>query len=216
MVEAIGTLLHSRVQTGNQKTVENVWKRVADSCYGIDKKVFTELLNGLWEGCGRTAKPNETTLRVWYFCLHDLNEQQLAHAIMRYLTERSSEFLSIQLIRELSGVQDATAAAGLEAWSLAVKTVAHVGGYAAPEFADPILSRTIESLGGWVWFCDQKPAVLRDFVRARFLKTYDAFSRSQVSEPARLVGLIEQSGGARQVVRVGMRVDQHQPLALTE
>jgi hypothetical protein len=205
MVEAIGTLLRSRAQTGSQKTVESVWKRVADSVYGIDKDVFTELLNGLWEGCGRTAKPNETTLRVWYFCLHDLTEQQLAHAIMKYLTERSSDFLSIQLIRELSGIQEAAVTAGLTAWSVAVKTVATVGSYAAPEFDDPVLSRTIESLGGWIWFCDQNPAVLRDFVRARFMKTYDSFTRSSVAQPARLIGLIEQSGGARNAVRIRMR-----------
>lgn len=204
MVEAIGSLVRSRRQTGNRisKTVDNVWKRLADGVDGIDKATFTDLMNGLWEGCGRTTKPNETTLRVWYFCLHDLTERQIAHAIMRYLTERSSEYLSVQLLRELSGIQSSREAAACDAWVTAVDAVRIVGSYAIPVFLDPVISHVIANLGGWEWLCGQSPEQLRKFERTRFLKTYEAFAAHGVKEESPLKCLITLSGGIAERIPV--------------
>lgn len=173
----------------------------------MDKHAFAELLNGLWAGCGRTQKPDQTTLRVWYFCLHDLTELQLANAIARYLVERSSEYLTVQLIRELSGVQQTKQEPALEAWNEALQAVRIAGGYQSPVFSNPITSHVIQSLGGWVWFCDQRPDNLRDWVRARFLKTYESFQVSaKCATPLRLTNLITESGGRSEEVPIRIGV----------
>lgn len=183
--------------------MDSVWKGIADAAaeHGMDKQTFSDLLNGLWVACGRKY-PDETVSRVWYFCLHDLTERQFAAGIQRYLTERSKEFLTVQLIRELSGIQQASEEAAILAWDAAVKAIHTVGSYAVPDFADPAISRTIETLGGWDWFCDQRPDQLRNFVRARFLKSYDAFAKIPRIEPVRLKCLIDRNGDRSTVLRI--------------
>ena len=171
----------------------------------MDQVAFVELLNGLWLGMGRNKEPDAATRKVWYYCLHDLTEQQMATGVRRYLTERSSEFVNVQLIRELSGIQSTTAAASLEGWTLAVEAIRIVGGYARPSFSDPLVSQTIASLGGWVEFCDTEPETLRNFTRARFLKTYEALaSDGRKKYPARLVSLIDASGNPSETISLGM------------
>lgn len=192
-----------RSQISKQKSVSDVWENIAGAVDGMDRATFAEMLNGLWVGCGRREYPDKTVLRVWYFCLHDLTESQFAHGIMRYLTERSSEFLTVQIIRELSGVQQQAEVAAIEAWDAAINAVRIAGSYQSPSFSDPVISRVIESVGGWVWFCGQSPEDLRKFVRARFLKTYDAFAKSGTREPVKLLSLIDMTGGRSEVVKIG-------------
>lgn len=195
-----------RSQTATGRTISDVWERAADSVSGTTperKRAFSQLMNGLWAGCGRTVMPDETTLRVWYYCLHDLTEQQLSRGIMRYLTERSREYLTVQLIRELSGIQLPAEEAGIIAWDLAIEAIRIAGGYKVPEFDDPAISQTINNLGGWVWFCDQNPERLRNFVRAQFLKTYGSISKMPRLQPARLKCLIDLTGGKSTAARIG-------------
>lgn len=171
---------------------------------GMDRGAFVELMNGLWSGMGRTTMPDATTLRVWYLCLSDLTVQQFGRAVQRYLTERSKEFVNVQLIRELSGAQETNDAKAVEAWGLALESIRIVGAYARPAFDDPVISQTIANLGGWVAFCDSDPDELRQFTRARFLKTYESLAASgRVTQPARLVSLIDQSGSPAETIRVG-------------
>lgn len=211
MVTTIGQAIASRSQrpTGrNSGTVEDVWQRAVRSVDGMDLTVFGELLTGLWSGCGRKDPPDKTTMRVWYYCLHDLTEQQMAHAVMTYLTTRSKEFLTVQLIRELSGIQQAKELAAMEGWDLAIEAVRIAGSYAVPKFQDPVISNVIQNLGGWTWFCDQHPEQLRGFVRARFLKAYDVLAGSGKSiAEARLMSLTESGGGRSQLIAIG-----HKPL----
>ena len=193
----------NRTQISSRKAVGDVWENIAGAVNGMDRAVFAEMLNGLWVACGRREYPDKTVLRVWYFCLHDLTESQFAHGIMRYLTERSSEFLTVQIIRELSGVQQQAEVAAIEAWDAAINAVRIAGSYQSPSFSDPVISRVIESVGGWVWFCGRSPEDLRKFVRARFLKTYDAFAKSGAKEPVKLLSLIDMTGGRSEVVKIG-------------
>jgi len=188
---------HSRQQTGHsRKDAGSVWQRAVRAVDGMDIEVFSELLNGLWSGCGRKDPPDRTTLQVWYSALHDLTEAEMAAAVMLYLRTRSKEFLTIQLIRELSGVMPVKELAALEAWGSALDAIRIVGGFAVPRFADSVVSHVVANLGGWVWFCDQRPEELRGFVRQRFLKAYEVLSQgARITEPARLLSLTD-SGGA--------------------
>ena len=178
-----------------KSSAERIWEDAANGHNGMDKTAFVELMNGLWSGMGRTVMPDKTTLRVWYLCLHDLSVAQFGRAVQRYLTERSAEFVNVQMIRELSGVQLAGEEAGLLAWNMAVFAVTEVGSYAVPVFADPAISHVLDNLGGWDWFCGQKPDALRSYVRPHFLRAYASFAKMRTLQPVRLKSLTEQSGG---------------------
>lgn len=203
MATHIGELVNAG-SPPKMSSAQKVWEEAANGVAGMDRHAFVELMNGLWSGMGRTTMPDQTTLRVWYLCLSDLNVQQFGRAIQRYLTERSKEFVNVQLIRELSGAQQASEAKAVEAWQIALDSIRIVGSYARPAWDDPVISQTIANLGGWVEFCGQEPEQLRDFVRGRFLKTYESLAASgRVTQSARLVSLIDQSGSVGETVRVG-------------
>ncbi len=207
MVKQIGEVLEqaavtvlSQVQTGK----ENVWARASKHAAGMDRNVFTELMNGLWKGAGKKDYPDGLTIQVWYLGVGDLTEDQFTLATMLYLRHHSKQFLTIELIRELSGVQQAKEMAAIVAWDVALRAIQYVGGYCVPQFDDPVISNVISSLGGWVWFCDQDPGALRTFVRQRFVKTYEALAHGPLRiQPAGLKSLIDQTGGRSEVVRIG-------------
>ena len=186
-----------------KSSVDAVWEQAANTANGMDKTLFVELMNGLWSGMGRNTMPDKTTLRVWYLCLHQLTVEQFGTAIRRYLTERSAEFVNVQLILELSGAKQSAEEAALLAWDVAIRAIRLVGSYAVPEFDDPAISRTIESLGGWEEFCGQNPEQLRKFVRSRFLKAHETFSRIPRLAPVRLKCLIDRNGDKATTLRVG-------------
>lgn len=186
--------------TGLIQQTEDVWKQIADNVNGMDRKVFTELMNSLWSATGRTKAPDKNVLRLWYVVLADLTPAQFATAIAEYLQRHSKEYLSVQLIRELSGVQVSDDVSAMGAWEEALCAIRLVGGYGVPEFSQPATSHTISNLGGWVWFCDQKPDVLRDFVRKRFIDTFKSLS-TVVKEPTRLRCMTD--SGQQKPVKIG-------------
>ena len=95
-------------------------------------------------------------------------------------------------LRELAGETRLDDRAAL-AWTAVLKAVAAVGGYRSVDFDDPLINATILSLGGWVALCEQTAREQDEFTRARFLKTYAAFSRTGVNGElaGRLPGLSE-------------------------
>ena len=133
--------------------------------------------------------PDKTTLRVWYLCLIDLTVQQFAVAVQRYLTSHSKEFVTVQLIRELSGAQEACESAGIDGWEQVLREIKRVGAYRTPEFSDKRTAATIRHLGGWVAICDKQPDELHKWTRQTFLKTFNAMPARAES---RLTNLIEQ------------------------
>lgn len=181
-----------QVADSQQKTssAESVWEQAANTANGMDRKAFVELLNGLWSGMGRAVMPDATTIRVWYLCLHDLSVQQFGRAVQRYLTERSSEFLNVQLIRELSGGQEAKSAAPMKAWDSVVASIKHYGAYQTPRFRDDLIPVVIRHLGGWIKICDTDSEELHKWTRQHFEKTYTSLSGTK-PEAAKLTNLIE-------------------------
>ena len=186
-------------------SVDEAIRAAANECGKMDQQTFGELLFHLYAMTGRKEMPGPRVVRGWYIALRDLDEAAFMRGIDRYIREKSRDYLSPQLIIELSGVQATSEAAALEAWTLAVEAIRIVGGYARPSFSDPLVSQTIASLGGWVAFCDTEPETLRNFTRARFLKTYEALaSDGRKKYPARLVSLIDASGNPSETISLGM------------
>jgi hypothetical protein len=188
MVQHIAELVSVATQP-MKSSPDRIWEQAGNTANGMDKHAFVELMNGLWSGMGRTVMPDKTTHRVWYLCLHDLTVQQFGYAIQRYLTERSAEFVNVQIIRELSGRQAAGDTAGVTAWDEVISEIRRVGGYETPRFSDSRTAATIKNLGGWIQVCDTDPEELHKWTRHNFLKTFAAMP---LQADARLTNLIEQ------------------------
>jgi len=190
--------------------VQTVWQEAARNAAGqpgaMDPATFTALLRGVYKT--RYGKEmDDVSVSVWYFTLRRLTMQQFLHAVDRYNWERSKEQLTPQLIIELSGAVETRANEALTAWDEAIEAVRIVGSYRSPAFSHATTSHVIQSLGGWDWFCGQSPEDLRNWVRQRFLKTFESLSVSvKTQEPARLTNLLTKSGGnlVEMPVRIGV------------
>ena len=192
--------------------VQQVWqqaaRRAADAG-AMDPATFTALLRGVYRT--RYGKDlDDVSVSVWYFTLRRLTMEQFLTGVDRYNYERSKEQLTPQLIIELSGAVETRENAALEAWQEAIDAVRIVGSYRSPAFSNPTTSHVIQSLGGWDWFCDQKPEQLREWVRGRFLRTFEALAVSaRTEQPVRLPNLLTKSGGemVEMPARIGMAVE---------
>ena len=170
---------------------EMIWRRAAAGINGMDRTTFMHLMEGLWELTGRRTKMSTVQLNGWYIALSDLTEEHLGFAIREYLTTRSSEYLTPQLIRELSGIQTNRDAAAINAYDEAVAAIAKYGSYATPRFSDPAIPIVIRHFGGWVAFCGKPSAELQQFVRPQFLKTYNAMNNATSGLVPRMTNLCE-------------------------
>ncbi|MFM7007823.1 MAG: DUF6475 domain-containing protein [Betaproteobacteria bacterium] len=171
-----------------RSSAETIWEAAGNSANGMNKAAFVELMNGLWAGMGRAVMPDKITLRVWYLCLHDLTEAQFGRGIQRYLQERSDEFVSVKIIRELSGVQATGETQAIAAWDDVVREINRVGAYQTPRFRDVRTTAVIQHLGGWIRVCDTKPDELHKWTRQHFLRTFAAMPATAA---ARLTNLVE-------------------------
>jgi hypothetical protein len=193
--------------------VQQVWQqaaRKAADAGGMDPATFTALLRGVYRT--RYGKDlDDVSVSVWYFTLRRLTMEQFLTGVDRYNYERSKEQLTPQLIIELSGAVETRENAALEAWQEAIDAVRIVGSYRSPAFSNPTTSHVIQSLGGWDWFCDQKPEQLREWVRGRFLKTFEALAVSaRTEQPVRLPNLLTKTGGemVEMPARIGVSVER--------
>ena len=193
MVESIGDITR-RTIPADRDIWREVAKKAADSSE-LDKAEFCSLIRGTYKVIGKRAPDNET-LQVLFFALHDLSIGELTTAIQRFIRERSSEWLTPQLLRELSGVQQEAETAASDAWVTALEAVKYFGSYSSPDFADPYIASVIQSLGGWVEFCGMNPDELRRFVRARFLTTYKSMLTRRPID-ATLQNLTDQTNAAQ-------------------
>jgi hypothetical protein len=177
-------------QTCSEKA-KSLWRDAARAVAdGMNRDTFIALMYGLWEGMGRKAPPTSMQIHVWYSCLSDLTEAEFANAVREYLTTRSGEYISIQVIRELSGVQLNRQAAAIAAFDAAVAAIASVGSYATPQFEDPTIPAVIRHFGGWVHFCAKPTDELNRFIRPQFIKAYDSMN-SNTSATASLTNLCD-------------------------
>ena len=196
-----------------KSSAERIWEQAANNATGMDKAAFVELMNGLWAGMGRTVMPDKIALRVWYLCLQDLTVQQFGRAVQRYLTERSAEFVNVQIIRELSGVQSSGDTASVVAWGEVLREIKRVGAYQTPVFSDNRTASTIRNMGGWVMLCDTLPEELHKWSSLRFSKTFQAMPAAADSRLTNLIELENARSGmtdAAEDVRRRITEDQSQ------
>jgi len=170
------------------------WGDVLDDCSALmTKQEFWELLCGLFDAAG-WKPPTRERGRVWYLALSDVTAPEFARAIGVYARQHSKEFLSIQLIRELAGVQTTTEDAAVLAWDAVLKAIRQYGAYYSVQFEDPAISAAIDAMGGWVVLCNKTSEELLKWTPKEFQKIYRAMSNtSRAAVP--LVGVIERNNG---------------------
>jgi hypothetical protein len=110
----------------------------------------------------------------------------------RFIRESSTEFVSVQKIRELSGAVLNHEAAAILAWDAVVDAIRIWGSYRVPTFRDPVTSHVVRHLGGWVEICGTEPTQLRQWTRQQFVKAYKSLV-SVVKEPVELKCLIQEA-----------------------
>lgn len=175
----------TRRELGTPKTssVDEMVKAAANKCGKIEQQLFVELLDYMFAMAGKREPPNQRVTLGWYVALRDLDERDLMTAIDRYVREHSKEFLSPQLIIELSGSRQTKEERAVVAWQEVITAIRVFGAYASPAFTDCKTAAAISNMGGWVRLCDTKPDELHNWKRGAFLKTFNALPDTVEQRP---------------------------------
>ncbi len=147
-------------------------------------------LGMLAEAFGRQA--SVPMIEAYRIGLAGLLPQQIKTAAAAAL--QSCKFMpSPAELRELSGVLR-TSDRAEKAWLAFIEAVAKYGPYHTISFDDVAINAVVRSLGGWQAVCEVDGKEFESFLRARFLKSYEALARSGVGveQAAPLQGFFDQ------------------------
>lgn len=88
---------------------------------------------------------------------------------------------------------------GMIAWSMVDKAVRRVGPYQSVVFADPIIHRVIDDMGGWIKLCNAPSEDEYKFQGIEFARRYRAFvvAGGAGEYPKYLIGLSEADNSSR-------------------
>lgn len=140
---------------------------------------------------------SEFAMSVWWeacksFDLEQVRKSLTAHA----MDPERGQFppKPADLVRSLQGTHTDRA---LLAWNKAYKAISQVGAYQTLDLGDPIAHAAIQSLGGWVKFCQSGVDEL-PFLQKRFCDFYRTYtSRGVEDAPKRLAGISDTDNAAR-------------------
>ena len=156
-----------------------------------DKKEFAQFMGGMFAIYGKEV--STMLLRIWFEALRQYDLKAVKDALARHLLNPDNgQFLPkpADVVKLIGGTNIDTA---LQAWSLVDKAIRSVGTYQTVQFADPIIHRVIQDMGGWVHLGkkeeDEWAFVAKEFqTRYRGLKTTGA----PIDAPQVLTGITDQ------------------------
>ena len=156
-----------------------------------DKKEFAQFMSGMFAVYGKEVSP--MILRIWFEALRQYDLKAVKDALARHLLNPDNgQFLPkpADVVKLIGGT---TVDSALEAWAEVDKAVRHVGTYQSVQFADPIIHKVIQDMGGWVRLGsrseDEWAFVAKEFqTRYRGIKTVNA----PVDAPKVLTGITDQ------------------------
>lgn len=131
--------------------------------------------------CAFDREATDATLQGYWWGLDDLSIEDVERSCRRALGECRRMPVPAEL-RELAGIARPEDAAQI-AWQ-AVERATSLGSYRTVDFEDRLINATIRSLGGWPAILERSPEEFDKWVRKDFLATYQAFSRTGVSDEA--------------------------------
>lgn len=177
-----------------------------------DKKEFAQFVGGIFAMYGKEATP--MILRVWFEAMRQYDLKAFKDALSRHLLNPDNgQFLPkpADVVRLIGGT---TVDSALEAWSAVDNAIRTVGTYRSVVFADPIIHKVIQDMGGWVALGNKKEDewafVAKEFqTRYRGIKT----TGQPVDAPKQLTGIAAQQNGlagiqyTEQPILIGKRND---------
>jgi hypothetical protein len=177
-----------------------------------DKKEFAQFVGGIFAMYGKEATP--MILRVWFEAMRQYDLKAFKDALSRHLLNPDNgQFLPkpADVVKLIGGT---TIDSALEAWSAVDNAVRTVGTYRSVAFADPIIHKVIQDMGGWVALGNKKEDewafVAKEFqTRYRGIKT----TGQPVDAPAQLTGIAAQQNSVagiqykEQPILIGKRHD---------
>ena len=139
-----------------------------------DKKEFAQFMGGMFAVYNKEVSP--MLLRIWFESLRQYDLKAVKDALARHLLNPDNgQFLPkpADVVKLIGGTTIDTA---LEAWSAVDNAVRTIGTYRSVAFADPIIHKVIQDMGGWVALGNKKedewPFVAKEFqTRYRGIKT---------------------------------------------
>jgi hypothetical protein len=177
-----------------------------------DKKEFAQFMGGMFAVYNKEVSP--MLLRIWFEALRQYDLKAVKDALARHLLNPDNgQFLPkpADVVKLIGGTTIDTA---LEAWSAVDNAVRTVGTYRSVAFADPIIHKVIQDMGGWVALGNKKEDewafVAKEFqTRYRGIKT----TGQPVDAPAQLTGIAAQQNSVagiqykEQPILIGKRND---------
>ena len=156
-----------------------------------DKKEFAQFMGGMFAVYGKEV--STMILRIWFEALRSYDLKAVKDAMARHLLNPDNgQFLPkpADVVKLIGGTNIDTA---MQAWTLVDTSVRSIGTYQSVKFADPLIHKVIQDMGGWVRFGekseDEWPFIAKEFqTRYRGLKTLGA----PVEAPEVLTGLTAQ------------------------
>lgn len=158
-----------------------------------DKRRFAGLLAAAAEVVDK--KLSDAKLKIYWAALKDLKIEEVERAINLHLNDPVEGRFMVKpadIRRHVQGLPEDRA---LRAWSELEAAIEKHGAYASVVFADPILSRVVSEMGGWVRLCGED---LNSYLRHEFTKRYEALARSGGPDtaPVKHLGLVERTNRA--------------------
>ena len=177
-----------------------------------DKKEFAQFMGGMFAVYNKEVSP--MLLRIWFEALRQYDLKSVKDALARHLLNPDNgQFLPkpADVVKLIGGT---TVDSALEAWSAVDNAVRTVGTYRSVAFADPIIHKVIQDMGGWVALGNKKEDewafVAKEFqTRYRGIKT----TGQPVDAPAQLTGIAAQQNSVagiqykEQPILIGKRND---------
>ena len=162
------------------------------------KERFWAAMKALGETFDREI--TEGKLDAYSFALKDLPIEEIEKGTLEVMrTRKTASFPKPGEIREAS--QGNIELEAIMAFEVVEKAIRKYGAYQSVVFDDPVISRTIANLGGWVKMC-RTPIEEAKWIKKDFLRLYDAFSSRGV-EAVLLIGILDSTNGTYKPVYIG-------------
>ncbi len=165
-----------------------------------DKREFGELLTGMAEAF--TQECSKAKLEIYFMALQDMPMDDVKNSILQIIkTRTTATFPKVAEIR--SALRGDVESKAMLAGQTIERAILKAGPYASVVFDDPVIHKTIHSLGGWVKVCNATGDEWT-WLKKEIVCLYKAHSRNSGGEiPSRLSGIHEQNGGSNEVVYIG-------------
>jgi len=144
----------------------------------MDKFEFAKIL-AILEGMYPRFKLEPRAVEAYYAILGDLPTDLLKAATLQIGSEARPFFpaagelrqVAFDLIDQQAGVPNAW-----DAWTEVCRKIGVDGHVHTPEFSHPLVSQTIDAVGGWLTLCMSENSVAD---RARFVQAYEVLSKRE-------------------------------------